>query len=326
MRATSNIFAFLTAAMLTISGDNVEVFKITQSNDAGDVLVVDSTDPSTAHVNPPEILQINANGGNAFAGSGNRVTLIDVDSEISSGTQTGRLRGVDALLKYSGNAIHSGVSGEEARAFNASTAWNSTGTCSSMVGMQNYIAAGGGAGVTSGLIASGVANQALIGFNSNDAGSYTDAIAFFARSPNNTDLNHTMTNFYGLLIEDAEATGVTNAYAIKTGSGLVDFGGRVQGAQGNDIASANDMTIGTDGNYFDITGTTQINTISIDNVSAGTQITLQFDSNPVVKHNTAGAGASLLLSGSGDFASSANDTLTLMFDGTYWREIGRSVI
>ena len=107
----------------------------------------------------------------------------------------------------------------------------------------------------------------------------------------------------------------------------VKITGRIQGSKGADIASANDLTLGL-GNYFDITGTTQINGIAVANWTAGSEITLQFDSTPTVKHNTAGSAgfASILLAGAVDFVASADDTLTLVYDGTTWREKGRAVI
>jgi hypothetical protein len=109
--------------------------------------------------------------------------------------------------------------------------------------------------------------------------------------------------------------------------GSVYATGRRLGFQGADVTAANDTTL-TLGNYFDITGATQINGIAVANWTAGSLVTLQFDSNPVVKHNTAASAgfASILLAGAGDFASSAGDTLTLVYDGTTWSEVARSVI
>lgn len=102
---------------------------------------------------------------------------------------------------------------------------------------------------------------------------------------------------------------------------------RFQGKQGADIASANDITL-TSGNYFDITGAVQINRILTTNWQAGSMITLKFDGAPTVSHNTAAGGgyAGILLSGAVNFVASANDTLTLVYDGTYWREIARTII
>lgn len=108
--------------------------------------------------------------------------------------------------------------------------------------------------------------------------------------------------------------------------------GRVQFAQGADVASANNLVLGTDGNTFEITGTTQINLISNLGWQNGSIIYLLFTSNPTVKDGqaTASTNITILLSGSGDFTTSSDDTLTLMLceiGGTQaWREIARTVI
>lgn len=106
---------------------------------------------------------------------------------------------------------------------------------------------------------------------------------------------------------------------------------RLQGKQGSDVASANDLTLG-DGNTFEITGTTQINAITTTNWQNGAEVNLLFTSNPTVKHNTAGGAntSPILLSGSADFAASSGDILTLLLSeigGTRaWREKSRTVI
>ena len=96
-------------------------------------------------------------------------------------------------------------------------------------------------------------------------------------------------------------------------------------SKGTDLASANDMAVPA-GNYCDVTGTTQINTMAATNITAGTHVTLQFDGSVTVKHATAGTGAQLQLAAAGDFAATAGDTLLLVYDGTYWREISRTTI
>ncbi|MCK9629706.1 MAG: hypothetical protein M0R37_14095 [Bacteroidales bacterium] len=125
---------------------------------------------------------------------------------------------------------------------------------------------------------------------------------------------------------DDDADTGTN-YALYVESGASYFAGRVLGYQGSDVTAANDTTLST-GNYFDVTGATQINGIATSGWTAGSLVVLQFDSNPVVKHNTAASAgfASLLLSAAADFSSSAGDTLTLCFDGTNWREVSRTAI
>lgn len=125
---------------------------------------------------------------------------------------------------------------------------------------------------------------------------------------------------------------ITNSYALWVDSGTSRFDGRVLNAQGADVASAGDLTLGSDGNVFEITGTTTINAITTTGWQNGTRITLLFTSTPTVKHNTAGGAgtAVMLLAGAVDFSATAGDTLSLVLSeigGTQaWREVGRAVI
>jgi hypothetical protein len=125
---------------------------------------------------------------------------------------------------------------------------------------------------------------------------------------------------------DDDADTGTN-YALYVESGASYFAGRVLGQQGADVTAANDTTLGV-GNYFDITGTTTINGIAVAGWTAGSTVTLQFDASVTVKHNTAASAgfASLQLAAAGDFSATAGDTLLIIFDGTYWREVSRTVI
>jgi len=101
--------------------------------------------------------------------------------------------------------------------------------------------------------------------------------------------------------------------------------GALLGSKGTDVVSANDVTLGN-ANFFTVTGNTQLNTIAATDWTAGSVIVLQFSGAPTVKHNTAGTGASLLLAGAADFAATANDTLTLVYNGTAWVETARATI
>jgi len=135
----------------------------------------------------------------------------------------------------------------------------------------------------------------------------------------------------GSPISGTNAT-ITNSYSFWIQGGASNFDGRVLESQGADVASANDLTLGSDGNCFEITGTTQINAITITGWKNGAIITLLFASTPTVKHNTSGGAntAVILLAGAADFSATAGDTLTLRLSeigGTQaWREIGRAVI
>lgn len=135
------------------------------------------------------------------------------------------------------------------------------------------------------------------------------------------------------------ATGATNNYSIIAGEGNVGIGtstptmrlqlsfGRFGQAKGANVAAANDLTLGEDGNLFHVTGNTTINAITTNHWQAGSEIILIFDSNPTVKNNTAGGAgtAVMLLAGGVDFSATANDVLTLIYDGTSWFEVSRSV-
>ncbi len=102
----------------------------------------------------------------------------------------------------------------------------------------------------------------------------------------------------------------------------------IQGNKGSDIASADAPTVATTGNYFDITGTTQINHLTTTNIQAGTVIILQFDASVTLTHQAGtptGDEKDLWLAGATNASMTANDTITLVYDGTNWRETARSV-
>ena len=102
---------------------------------------------------------------------------------------------------------------------------------------------------------------------------------------------------------------------------------RIQGFKGADVASATAITLG-DGNYFDITvDVSPIDTMTDTNWQAGSVVTLQFDGGVTVTNNSGGTSpnADFVLFGGIDFVATANDTLTLVFDGIDWRETSRSI-
>lgn len=90
--------------------------------------------------------------------------------------------------------------------------------------------------------------------------------------------------------------------AQKLFSDLDTDGNQIQWSKGSDIASANALTLGTDGNYFDITGTTTINTIST-SARIGTTVIFQFDGILTLTHS-----ADLFLCNNGeDITTAAGD-------------------
>jgi hypothetical protein len=106
--------------------------------------------------------------------------------------------------------------------------------------------------------------------------------------------------------------------------------GRWSVKQGAAAASGAQITLGTDGNRFQITGTTQSDLILSTGWQGGSIVTLHFQGSVTVRHNQAPSGAfhPLMLAGAANFSATANDQLTLQYDSTdsKWYEIGRTVI
>jgi len=86
--------------------------------------------------------------------------------------------------------------------------------------------------------------------------------------------------------------------------------------KGADVASAS--AIVPTGNVFHVTGTTSITSITATNVPAGARLVLIFDG---ILTFTDGNNLKL----AGDFTTSADDTITLIYDGTNFYEVARSV-
>jgi len=142
---------------------------------------------------------------------------------------------------------------------------------------------------------------------------------------------------------------VTNAYAamfrkpiaglnvLFTNTGAARFSGDIKmdgdsyGArfhQGSaSITAANDLVLS---NYtcHSVSGSTQINAITVPTGSvAGDIHYFYFNDAVTVKNNTAGGAgtAVILLAGGADFSATANDTLTLLWTGTQYLQLGVSV-
>ena len=112
----------------------------------------------------------------------------------------------------------------------------------------------------------------------------------------------------------------TELFKINEAEGLV-ASRRIQGLKGADVVAATTITL-VDGNFFDITGATQIDAIVSTNWQAGSTIVLHFDSTPIVGNNIGTDG--IILAG-GAFTATADDTLTLIWNGTRWEELSRSL-
>ena len=89
-------------------------------------------------------------------------------------------------------------------------------------------------------------------------------------------------------------------------------------AKGADLASASTLTLGSDGNYFDVTGITPITAISAK--AAGTIIILKFEGILTLTHNV----TSLILANAVNHTTADGDVFAFMSEGSgNWREMAR---
>ena len=97
-------------------------------------------------------------------------------------------------------------------------------------------------------------------------------------------------------------------------------GGTVKFVTGGAVASVSNLDIG-EGNFFAVTGTTEITNIETTDTYAGRLVVLKFEGSVMVREGQ--TGANLVMAG--NFSATADDTLTLFnFDGSNWHEVARS--
>jgi len=107
-------------------------------------------------------------------------------------------------------------------------------------------------------------------------------------------------------LEILTGTGVkTSALTIDAVQNSV-FGGVLSLSKGADIASATTLVLGTDGNYFDVTGTVTIT--GIGTKGSGTVVTLHFDGALTLTHHA----TNLILPGGVDIVTVAGDEATFV--------------
>lgn len=132
---------------------------------------------------------------------------------------------------------------------------------------------------------------------------------------------------YGYMIRSSAGTSLLE---IQGTDGTLRFGGRVLEKHGAAVASASTLTLGVDGNYFHITGTTTINYLTTANWLNGAKIDLYFNSAALTVTNNAGTvpGGTLAfeLAGAVNITTTAGMKVSLRMDSTQskWVEISRS--
>lgn len=122
----------------------------------------------------------------------------------------------------------------------------------------------------------------------------------------------------GLLADNgAVAANIFEARDNGTAVITIRDGGILNLSYGSSVASATALPAPS-GNTFHVTGTTTITSITTTGMIAGTTVTLIFDG---ILTFTDGSNLKL----NGNFVTSADDTITLVYDGTNFYEIARSV-
>lgn len=122
--------------------------------------------------------------------------------------------------------------------------------------------------------------------------------------------NYVIRNNYGVVAIQSDGTGWYILFEHKPNRDL--------GQEGANVTAANDLALGFGGNFFTITGNTEIQRVANVGWTAGSEIKLLFTGSPTVKHNqsvTAGF-STILVDGNADYAPTAGSIADLFFDGT----------
>lgn len=115
----------------------------------------------------------------------------------------------------------------------------------------------------------------------------------------------------------SDGTTKTGAAGNYAGLSANTFTGVQRWAKGADVASASALTLGTDGNYFDITGTTTIT--SIGSLGVGTWVKLHFDGALTLTHHA----TDLVLAGAANITTAAGDEIEFAeYASGDWRMVG----
>ncbi len=111
----------------------------------------------------------------------------------------------------------------------------------------------------------------------------------------------------------ATSVAIGRSGIVSTVTGNLALNNRLLEKQGADVASANNLVLGSDGNFFVITGTNTINLISNLTWQDGAEITLYFSGSTTLKHNqaTSTTNITVLLNGGADILTVLTPVVTL---------------
>jgi hypothetical protein len=117
-----------------------------------------------------------------------------------------------------------------------------------------------------------------------------------------------------------DGTNQRRLYLSNTTDGIRVTNARVQLAEGTTIASANDITCPDDGNFFEVSGSTEIQRIAQANWQSGARITLKLLGTPQITDATAAGGGfgGIHTATDANISTGIGDVFDLVFDGTDW--------
>ena len=122
-------------------------------------------------------------------------------------------------------------------------------------------------------------------------------------------------------ILDLITTDVVGDTSPQLGGDLDCNGAQIQWSKGADVASNSALPVLTDGNYFDVTGTTTVTSINTTG-GAGTLIKLHFDGALILTHHV----TNLILAGAANFTTEAGDEVEFVeYDTGKYRMTGWSL-
>jgi len=254
---------------LTVEGDAVidnssaEALLVRQNGDSGDLLIVDSRTPTGGSLR--RIVRIIPAGGNTIPGS---AIVRGLETQMTQGSAATNALGTRAFsnqlicnngMSATGSEVTGIVSGF------SETYWASTGTANEVVGLANFAFGAGGNTINAGKITNLIGGTFQVGWTNSTGtgdtalpitGEITNASGLVIKSPNDRSSggSHPIDNMRGILIEDLDATDISNVYAIdiqdqssgfalRTGAGSVQFGDTVE-TQGGRIRKQTRITSG----------------------------------------------------------------------------------
>jgi len=115
-----------------------------------------------------------------------------------------------------------------------------------------------------------------------------------------------------------------NQRNVRFGTNKTEIKNRLCTSRGADVASAATITLGNDGNYFSITGTTNIDYITTTNWTPGSIVILKFNGSLTLNHESASPAATsakLTLAAAGNVNVTDKDMVILCYDGSTWRQV-----